>query len=122
MLLTFWLPRIARYRVAAAWCAIVLWGARWICGMRTEIVGRAHRDVQAQLDVGDPRADEVPPAARLRGEEGAPLDPVLRLGLRARVADYHRSQGRHRRDAADRAAGARAVHARLLDRGVSRRH
>ena len=40
MLLTFWLPRILRYRMAASWCAVNLWGARWICGIRCHEVGR----------------------------------------------------------------------------------
>ena len=77
---------------------------------------------QAQLDVGDARAQPVLPAARLRRQEGAPVDPVLRLGLRARLADHDRPQGRHRRDGADRDAGPRAVRAGLLDRRLSRRH
>ena len=58
----------------------------------------AHRDVQAQLDVGDAGAQPVLPAARVRRQEGAAVDPVLRLGLRAGVADHHRPQGRARRD------------------------
>ena len=55
----------------------------------------AHRDVEAQLDLGDARAHDVLPAARLRRQEGAPVDPVLRLGIRAGVADHDRPQGRH---------------------------
>ena len=46
------------------------------------------------------------PAARVRREEGAAVDPVLRLGLRARLADHDRPQGRHRRDGADRRSRA----------------
>ena len=116
MLLLFWLPRVPMYRIAASWCRTNLWGARWICGIRHRVVGAenisvdaAHRDVEAQLDVGDARAHAVLSAARLRRQEGAPVDPVLRLGLRARVADHHRPQGGHRCDAADRGAGPRAV-------------
>ena len=40
MLLTFWLPRIGRYRLAASWCAVNLWGARAICGIGWREVGR----------------------------------------------------------------------------------
>ncbi len=40
MVATFWLPRIGRYRLAASWCAVNLWGARAICGIRWQEVGR----------------------------------------------------------------------------------
>ncbi|HZQ62900.1 MAG TPA: lysophospholipid acyltransferase family protein [Casimicrobiaceae bacterium] len=40
LLLTFWLPRIARYRIAANWCAVTLAGSRLICGIRTQEIGR----------------------------------------------------------------------------------
>ena len=33
MLLLFWLPRVPMYRMAASWCRVNLWGARWICGV-----------------------------------------------------------------------------------------
>lgn len=39
MLATFWLPRIGRYRVAASWCAVNLWAARVICGIRCREIG-----------------------------------------------------------------------------------
>lgn len=39
MLLTFWLPRIARYRIAANWCHVVLLGARAFCGVRWRVIG-----------------------------------------------------------------------------------
>ena len=39
MLLTFWLPRVPMYRLAASWCAVNLWGARWICGIRDRAIG-----------------------------------------------------------------------------------
>ena len=71
----------------------------------------AHRDVEAQLDVGDAGAPHLLPAARVRGQEGIAVAAVLRLGVRARLADHHRPQRRHRRDAADgrrRAASASA--------------
>ena len=87
----FWLPRVPRYRMAARWCRDQRHGrAR---DLRDPLAGRgprersadtraapAHRDVQAQLDVGDAGAQPVLPAACLRGQEGAPVDPVLRLG------------------------------------------
>src|SRR5438132_938115 len=33
MLLFAWLPRVSRYRMAASWCSVVLFGARWMCGI-----------------------------------------------------------------------------------------
>jgi 1-acyl-sn-glycerol-3-phosphate acyltransferase len=39
MLATFWLPRVGRYRMAAAWCRINLVAARLICGIRSRAVG-----------------------------------------------------------------------------------
>ncbi|MDQ6620125.1 MAG: 1-acyl-sn-glycerol-3-phosphate acyltransferase [Pseudomonadota bacterium] len=39
MLLTCWLPRIGRYRVAASWCSTNLGAARSICGIRTRALG-----------------------------------------------------------------------------------
>jgi len=39
MLATFWLPRVARYRIAANWCRVVLAGARRICGVRWRVDG-----------------------------------------------------------------------------------
>ena len=39
MLLLFWVPRVPLYRIAAAWCRTVLWGARWICGIRHQSIG-----------------------------------------------------------------------------------
>src|SRR5689334_15042989 len=34
-----WLPRIPRYRFITNWCALMLWGARWICGIRHRVIG-----------------------------------------------------------------------------------
>jgi len=39
MLLFFWLPRVPLYKMAASWCSVVLFGARWICGIRHRVVG-----------------------------------------------------------------------------------
>lgn len=39
MLLLCWLPRIARYRMAVAWCTLNLWAARAICGIRAQAIG-----------------------------------------------------------------------------------
>ena len=39
MLLLFWLPRVPMYRMAASWCRVNLWGARWICGIRYRMIG-----------------------------------------------------------------------------------
>ena len=42
MLLLFWLPRVPMYRIAASWCRVNLWGARWICGIRYRMIGAAN--------------------------------------------------------------------------------
>jgi 1-acyl-sn-glycerol-3-phosphate acyltransferase len=39
MCATFWMPREARYAMAASWCSTNLKGARWICGIRHRVVG-----------------------------------------------------------------------------------
>jgi len=39
MLLLFWIPRVPMYRIAASWCRVNLWGARWICGIRFRMIG-----------------------------------------------------------------------------------
>ena len=36
----FWLPPLGRYRFIMGWCALMLLGARWICGIRMRVVGR----------------------------------------------------------------------------------
>ncbi|HMA30344.1 MAG TPA: lysophospholipid acyltransferase family protein [Casimicrobiaceae bacterium] len=35
----WWLPRVPRYRFITGWCAMNLWGARWICGIRHRVIG-----------------------------------------------------------------------------------
>lgn len=39
MVLCFWLPREARYRMAASWCGLNLAAARAICGIRSREIG-----------------------------------------------------------------------------------
>jgi len=39
MVLMAWAPRLVPYRMAASWCAVNLWGARWICGIRWHVDG-----------------------------------------------------------------------------------
>ncbi len=39
MLSTFWLPRVPMYRIAASWCRVHLWAAKWICGIRHQMIG-----------------------------------------------------------------------------------
>src|SRR5262245_12469608 len=34
-----WLPPVPRYRFITGWCAINLWGARWICGIGSRVIG-----------------------------------------------------------------------------------
>jgi 1-acyl-sn-glycerol-3-phosphate acyltransferase len=40
MVLLFWIPRVPMYRIAASWCRTNLLGARWICGIRWQAIGR----------------------------------------------------------------------------------
>jgi len=39
VLLLFWLPPVARYRYITGWCGLNLWGARWICGIKSRVIG-----------------------------------------------------------------------------------
>lgn len=39
MLAFFWLPPVPRYKLAKAWCWLMLQGARWICGIRSRVTG-----------------------------------------------------------------------------------
>ena len=41
-LLSFPLPRMARYRLISAWSRLVIWLAWWLCGIRWKIEGRRH--------------------------------------------------------------------------------
>ena len=40
MVALFWIPRVPMYRIAASWCRTNLLGARWICGIRWQAIGR----------------------------------------------------------------------------------
>ena len=39
VLALFWVPAVPRYRFITGWCALNLWAARWICGIRARIEG-----------------------------------------------------------------------------------
>ena len=39
VLLLGWLPPVTRYRYITNWCALNLWAARWICGIRSRVIG-----------------------------------------------------------------------------------
>ena len=39
MLATFWLPPVPRYKMAAHWCRMSVYGARFICGVRWRVEG-----------------------------------------------------------------------------------
>jgi len=39
VLMLFWLPRVPRFRFIIGWCWLILFGARWICGIRHRVVG-----------------------------------------------------------------------------------
>jgi 1-acyl-sn-glycerol-3-phosphate acyltransferase len=43
MVFMAWSPRMTTYRMAASWCAVNLWAARWICGIRWRV--RGHENV-----------------------------------------------------------------------------
>jgi len=42
VLLLFWLPPIPRFKFIMGWCWLMLFGARWTCGIRERVVGREH--------------------------------------------------------------------------------
>jgi 1-acyl-sn-glycerol-3-phosphate acyltransferase len=50
MVLMAWSPRLWTYGMAASWCAVNLWGARWICGIRWRVDGLSNipADTRAQ--------------------------------------------------------------------------
>ena len=39
VVLLFWLPRLPRFRFIIGWCWLILFGARWICGIRHRVIG-----------------------------------------------------------------------------------
>src|SRR6202521_2508522 len=39
VLLTFWLPRVPRFKFITGWCWLNLVAARWICGIRHRVLG-----------------------------------------------------------------------------------
>src|SRR6185437_10029656 len=39
VLALFWLPPVPRYRFITNWCALNLWAARVICGIRHRVIG-----------------------------------------------------------------------------------
>ena len=39
VLLLFWLPRLPRFRFIIGWCWLMLFGARWVCGIRHRVIG-----------------------------------------------------------------------------------
>ncbi len=39
VLLLFWLPRLPRFRFIMGWCWLMLFGARWVCGIRHRVIG-----------------------------------------------------------------------------------
>ena len=121
------------YRIAASGAGVNLVGRAWICGIAARVIGvenippapasAPHIVMSKHSSTWETLAlTLLLPAARLRRQEGAAVDPVLRLGLRAGLADHHRPQGRHRRDAADRHAGPRALPPGLLDRRLPGGH
>src|SRR5437870_5168937 len=39
VLLAFWLPPLPRFKFIIGWCWLILFGARWICGIRHRVIG-----------------------------------------------------------------------------------
>jgi 1-acyl-sn-glycerol-3-phosphate acyltransferase len=39
VVLLLWVPSVPRYRFITLWCAMNLWAARWICGIRHRVLG-----------------------------------------------------------------------------------
>jgi len=42
VLLLFWLPPVPRFKFITGWCWLMLFGSRWICGIRERVIGREH--------------------------------------------------------------------------------
>ena|SRR5437899_11523071 len=42
VLLAFWLPPLPRFKFIIGWCWLILFGARWICGIRHRVIGAEH--------------------------------------------------------------------------------
>jgi 1-acyl-sn-glycerol-3-phosphate acyltransferase len=45
----WWRPPLARYRFITHWCALNLWAARWICGIRHRVVGMENVDAAPKI-------------------------------------------------------------------------
>lgn len=42
VMVLFWLPAAMRFRFIGGWCRMILWAARVICGIRSQVIGREH--------------------------------------------------------------------------------
>jgi 1-acyl-sn-glycerol-3-phosphate acyltransferase len=51
VLLSFWLPPLARFKFITGWCCIVLVAARWICGIRHRVIGAENIPTRAEPHV-----------------------------------------------------------------------
>jgi 1-acyl-sn-glycerol-3-phosphate acyltransferase len=45
----FWVPAVPRYRFITGWCALNLWAARWICGIRARVEGLENVGAQPMI-------------------------------------------------------------------------
>ena len=81
----FWVPAVPRYRFITGWCALNLWAARWICGIRARVEGL--ENVGAQPPVPMPmlaRAEAAQDAAVpvQPGEQSFSVDVQVTFALR----------------------------------------
>jgi 1-acyl-sn-glycerol-3-phosphate acyltransferase len=44
-----WLPPVRRYRFITGWCALNLWAARRLCGVRHRVIGLEHVPASAHI-------------------------------------------------------------------------
>jgi 1-acyl-sn-glycerol-3-phosphate acyltransferase len=44
-----WLPPVRRYRLVTGWCALNLWAARWVCGIRHRVIGLENVSATAHI-------------------------------------------------------------------------
>jgi hypothetical protein len=130
VLLVFWLPPIARYKFIIVWCRANLLGARWICGIRHQVIGAENipRSSEPHIVMSKHSSTwkrwrstffSTPGFCR---QEGLLSIPFFRLGVRARIADHHRPRSGQDAMSADRHPGPRALRPGFLDRRLSGRN
>jgi 1-acyl-sn-glycerol-3-phosphate acyltransferase len=104
----FFLRPIPRFWVIKQWCSANVWAARVICGIRYRVIGTENIPATSHLILSKHSSTFETLALNniffpdlVRREARAVVAAVLRLGLRARLADHDRPQRRQPRVAAD---------------------